>query len=534
MIEPDRSPTNIAPEYDRERQLHRRVLRLLLQHNESLFRQQFGLFFAGSELPLIPLLQQYDRFMKLRTLSSELLNAILPDIRRQLSLKTSHARLREEAPTRGDIDWTRSMERSFSQHPGLPPLQFETRLRQRTLNTPENVLVVAILLAYREEVQHTLTEQFADEEFSQIERQVLVSADELAERELAAAYARSLFEPARLADIDELAEQVAIHLRPGASPYRDLLAWWQRFRHWRIGRNSGQRATTLTSKRADAKSNAWLYELGIALELFHLLSQKEAIQAQDLHVATDTLQGTFRWHGRNFRFIYNRQLDTASGFEPDWEYGPASRPDYTIERAKPDLLEIRHAGQLIWREPPVILDAKYYLEGNDPERTHGPIKKLFGDMELLSVQTGVLFFPLLPEPESGQQVTRTIRRTGNQYTYGQASQIHLLHLDPQMPLEILQDRLSALLDLATAQLPLRPSPICLGMALDRDTINASGTSLKAQTFLCPKPHIGPGVFDVVNVETDCLKNPHLCHVINQAIVPPFVQRVSAQEQLEQP
>src|SRR5216684_2872106 len=73
--------------------LQRRVLRLLMQHHEKLFRGQFRLFFVESSLPQLPLLQQYDRYMKLYTLSNELLDDILPRIRRQLSLKTSHARL---------------------------------------------------------------------------------------------------------------------------------------------------------------------------------------------------------------------------------------------------------------------------------------------------------------------------------------------------------------------------------------------------------------------------------------------------------
>src|SRR6266571_3040887 len=86
-------------------QLQRRVMRLLLQHDTPLFRNQFRMFFVNSALPQIPLLQQYDRYLKLQLLSSELLDDILPRIRRQLSLKTSHARLHEEAPTRGDMNW---------------------------------------------------------------------------------------------------------------------------------------------------------------------------------------------------------------------------------------------------------------------------------------------------------------------------------------------------------------------------------------------------------------------------------------------
>src|SRR5690348_13324860 len=143
--------------------LQRRVMRLLLQHDEPLFRRQFRHFFVKSTLPQLPLLRQYDRYMRLRLLTSELLDDILPRIRRQLSLKTSHARLYEETPTRGDIDWQRTIEHSWSQSPGQPPLLFHTRLRQRTLETPENVLTVAILLAYHQELVTIIKENLSDE-----------------------------------------------------------------------------------------------------------------------------------------------------------------------------------------------------------------------------------------------------------------------------------------------------------------------------------------------------------------------------------
>ncbi|MEO7018771.1 MAG: hypothetical protein ABI234_01300, partial [Ktedonobacteraceae bacterium] len=163
---------------------------------------------------------------------------------------------------------------------------------------------------------------------------------------------------------------------------------------------------------------------------------------------------------------------------------------------------------------------------------HGPLKKLLGDMILLDAQAGALFFPLLPEPKSDEQVTRIVRRTGKQYINGETRQVHLYHLEPQMPLDILQKRLCAILDFATDQLPERTSPRCLGIALDSDTLNASNQPVGAYTIMCPKPHIGPGVFDLVSGETDCLKNPRLCHAIGLPIVAPFVLRVITQEELE--
>jgi hypothetical protein len=349
--------------------LQRRVLRLLIQHHEKLFRGQFRQFFVESSLPQIPLLQQYGRYMKLYAMSNELLDDILPRMRRQLSLKTNHARLLEEAPTRGDIDWQRTLEHSWAQAPGQPPLQFETRLRQRTLNTPENVLTVAILLNFRQELDQVHSEGFADEDLSKQEQAFLASVHERTERELAAPYARALLNQAQGATIDTLELEVVRHLRPSPSPYRDLLFWWHRFQDFRVGRGASKQTLALASRRSDEKTDAWLYELWIMLEFLHLLHTEQCIQPQDLTIAPDHLLCIFSWHGHRYRIVYNRQLDTVTSFEAGWENAPASRPDYSIERAEP--LEIRHQGHLVWREPPVILDAKYYLEGNDPEQTHG-------------------------------------------------------------------------------------------------------------------------------------------------------------------
>jgi hypothetical protein len=532
MIETTEDSTGNAQGQHRSQHMQRRLIRLLLQYDVPLFRKQFRFFFAKSALPQIPLLQQYDRFIKLQTLSNELLEAILPRIRRQLSLKTNHLRLHEDAPTRGDIDWSRTIERSWNYSPGQPPQQFETRLRQRSMETPENVLTVAILLAYRWELQQAMGELFEDEALGTQEKQVFVSADEQAERELAASYARSLLDQARHASISALVQQVEARLRLGPNPYRDLIAWWHRFTQFHVGRASEKRATALASTRTDEKTDAWLYELWIALEFIHLLQEQRTLQPQDMTIATDLLQFTFTWQDRRFRFLYNRQLDTSTTYEPNWEHGPSSRPDYTIERERP--LEVRYHDSLVWREPPVVLDAKYYLEGKDPSNTHGPIKKLLGDMTLLEAQVGVLFFPQIAEPEGKQHITRTIRKTGKRYfREHEAQSIHLYRLDPIMPFADLEQRLRSILNHVIHHLPERPTPTCQGIWLDPDTVNASQQVLGAHRLLCPKPHIGPDVFDLVNVVTDCMKNPLLCHVIDQPIVPPFVLRVTTQTQLVQ-
>ncbi len=513
--------------------LQRRVMRLLLQHDEPLFRNQFRLFYTGSALSQDPLWQQYDRYLKLYALSNELLDDILPRIRRSLSLKADHHRLIEHPPLRGNIDWGRTLERSWNEIPGQPPMHFSTRLRQRSLETPENLLTVAILQRYLHELQHTQDEPFSDEELTTHEKNVIIRAEEQTELELAAPYARLLSGQARQIDLEELSYQVSTHLPPGASPYRDLLAWWQRFQHFRIGRAPDLNAFALVDERDNNKRDAWLYELWIALELLHLLADEQSVESQDIQVATDQLQCIFCWQGRRFRLHYNRQLNTVSSYESDWQNSPATRPDYAIERAEP--LEIRHAGQLIWREPPVLLDAKYYLGNLDGDTTHLPVKKLLGDMTLLQAQLGVLLFPHLPTQLDDEQGIRLIRRAGKQYQAVSASpqSIYLYQLEPTQAFSLIQQRLRTLLDLAAEHLPERPAPVCQGIMLDEDTINADNYTQSTPLILCRKPHIGPQVSDLVHAETDCLQNPHLCHVMEQPILPPFVARAISDEQLAQ-
>jgi hypothetical protein len=287
--------------------LQRRAMRLLLLHDQRLFRGHFRTFFTESVLPKIPLLQMYDRYIKLLTLSDELLDDILPRIRRQLSLQTTQVHLREEAPTHGDINWQRTMQRNLNETPGLPSLVFDTRLRERSMAIPENILAVAILLNYRRELQKTISEGLDDEVLTVQERQVLVGTDERTERELAAPYARALLDRARYADIETLIEQVASRLRPGPSPYRDLITWWRHFNSLHIGRASDERNVAMASKRDDEKTDAWLYELWIVLEFVHFLYEAHAITANDVNIGKDLLQFTFIWSDRRFRFIYNRQ-----------------------------------------------------------------------------------------------------------------------------------------------------------------------------------------------------------------------------------
>jgi hypothetical protein len=245
------------------------------------------------------------------------------------------------------------------------------------------------------------------------------------------------------------------------------------------------------------------------------------------------LSFTFTWKGRRFRFIYNRQAETEGGSASGWQSAPASRPDFRIEREH--VLEVVYQGEVYWREPPVILDAKYYLGGSDPVLTHSPIKKMLGDMQLLATQWGGLLFPRIASPPSGQHFTREVKQTGKQYDRGLRTEttIRLYQLTPTLPLETVQARLRNMLDYACEHLPDRPSPVCEGVWLDADSLNDARFKAPANAIFCRKRHIGNDVYDLVDAELDCLKNPRLCHVINQHIMRPIILRVTTRDELEE-
>jgi len=510
--------------------LQRRVMRLLLLHDQQLFRGQFRAFFAQSAMPTIPLLQFYDRYIRLHILGDELLDEILPDIRRQLSLQTNYEPLLEDVPTRGDIDWPRTIVRAIDETPDQPPLRFDTRLRQQNIANPENLLVVAILLDYRQTVLEALRADIQRETLNEQERLALSGMEERVERELAAPYARLLTEEAGHADIEALIEQVTPHLKPGANPYRNLITWWEHFRDLHIGRTLAQRHLALASKRGDEQLESWLYELWIALETLDLLHESHVIASETMAIESDRLQCLFTWGGRRFRFRYQRHAAPEANTSLGWQGSGTPLSTYAIEREEP--LKIAPAGKVLWQEPPVMFAASYSSESNVLAPTQEALQQLLGGMQLAGAHNGGIFSPLLPDPPEGKQQSNAVQPDGTMYT-----DIHrgvlLYKITPDMARDTLSQRLQAALRDAVEVLPERPAPACYGVLLDRDTVNASRKPAHTGNVLCPKPHIGPGVFDLVDDKLHCLKDPRLCHVYGQPITPPFVIRADTLNGLEQ-
>ncbi|HYU74509.1 MAG TPA: hypothetical protein VEL31_17705 [Ktedonobacteraceae bacterium] len=528
----DMSRTNTPASWSQY--LHRRVMRLLLQYDQRLFQGHFRRFYTQSTMPKLPLFQLYDSYLKLLLLKDELLGDILPRIRRHLSSQNDQVVTQEEAPTRGEIDWSRTIMRTLNETPDLPPLRFDTNQQQRSLLTAENVFVVAILLKYRQAVQDILKKDLADEILNDQERQQLIAVEEHIDRELAASYGRTLLEEAQKADSEQLAEQVRKRLSPGNSAYRDIFHWWEQLNGLHIGQAIDRNQLTLMSRRTDDRSNSWLYELWIVLELLHMLDDLHSIKSSDMQIEGDQIRFRFTWNERNFFFTYHRQPLVENAMVPGWSNVPATNAHYTIEREHP--LEVRPKDIIVWREPPVSLDACYESTNNGHTTT---LQKLLGEMRLQRTRHAVLFAPTLPEPAQGEPYTRASRDT-SVYTEGMSynlkdPSIRLCKLIPGMDIKVLQDRLKALLNDVTSKevLPERSEPACHGIILDEETINDGRSRPVSYTMLCPKPHIGEGVFDLVNDTVHCLKDPRICHIYGQAKIPPFVVRASTRDAMNQ-
>ncbi|GHO76994.1 hypothetical protein KSD_47650 [Ktedonobacter sp. SOSP1-85] len=517
--------------------LQRRVMLLLLRHDQKLFQGQFRTFYVGSSLPTLPLLQFYDRYLKLQLFSAELLDDILPRVRRQWSLQTSQLALNEEAPVRGEIDWSRTIARTLAEAPDQPPLRFDTRLRQQSMHIPENVLVVAILLRYRQLVQGTLRDDQREEMLTSQERQQLVSLDERLERELATPHTRALAEDARKADLDTLMPQVSAQLRPGSNPYRDLMAWWEQVSSLYIGATGNsadqQRHLTLLSRRRDAQMAQWLYELWLALELLTFFQEMPEAQLSDVEVSCNQLRWRFTWQERRFHFHFQRQLSPSNDGEASaWQNIPVSQPSFTIMREHP--LKVEHKGTLIWKEPPFVLSAVYPAPEQAEARLGEAIQRLLGLMQVQRAPQGALCCPIVAAPEPGQQISGTVRPDERQYVNSASvhTSLTLYKLTPDLPGDRLQERLRAILDQAIASLPERAAPACHGFMLDVDSINDSNDRLQEFDTVCPKPHIGPGIFDLVHSNHHCGRDPRVCHIVGQVALPPRVVRVLNMDDLK--
>lgn len=512
-----------------EAQLQRRVARLLLRHDRRAFRGRFRELFAASTLPQPEYLRAYDAYMSLITLAGELLDEIVPRIRRQMSFQATHDTLDEEPPLRGQIDWPTSLARAWNERPDQPPTRFTTTVRSRSFATPENRLVVAVLHSYAKALKRMRTQSpFADAPLTAGEQRELVQLEDRVRRSLATTHFRALSHAAHTFHIPTLIATVEKHMRRGKNAYRDLIGWWRRFEQLHLRHGISPQTTRVLDDEAQL---SLLYQLWIALELVGFLAEHHALDAP--HIQTDQLRITFTWQGRQFRLVYDRQPTAHLA----WEGAPGERPDYFITRANPLVITDTQTNQTIWHEPGVLLDAKCFT-GQQPDRATGAIKRMLADLNLVDAMRGVLLLPDKANLSTQRLYPKPDRYLGS---IDPAMEVHLHAVRPMEQIDTLYAHLHALLDQVVAWLPERPPIACHGFLQDVDTINPGGTQpgrcpdSNEVLVICAKPHISEGRIDFVSPIKDCLKNPRLCHIMSidnaMQALPPFIRRVQSQEQL---
>lgn len=507
-------------------QLQRRIARLLLRHDRHTFRGQFRELYIHSMLPQPQILREYDRYIRLVALAEDLFNDILPRIRRQLSFHATRIHLHEEAPLRGDIDWGRSLQRSWVDHPDQQPIRFQTTLRRRTFATPENKLVIAILHWYANSLatirQNSL---FVDDPLNTREQRHIAQLEDHVRRELASTQFQELSHEVGANQVSEFIEHVAPKVRRGTNPYGDLIAWWERSETLHFHLHADQHSTRALTSRTQLEV---LYQLWLALELIDFLGDDNLLS--NCTITTNNLTFDFNWQDRPFRLVYNRQ----SLLPLAWQNVPSNRPDYFITRA--DAYWIKDGETTIWHEPCVILDATCTIDDSLGQAA-ASIKRLLADMQLTDTYHGAL---ILPDRTGFAEhiFPKTDRYLGN---INQEAELRVFDVRPLEDLNITRSKLRSILDHAALWLPVRPDIACYGRWADRDTLNPDRTKALPLNnhgeplIFCPKPHISLSTIDLVNPYTDCLKNPRLCHIMGtrdvRSLLPPFVRRVLNQEEL---
>ncbi len=215
-----------------------RLIALLVRHDEQSFGHYYDQREQFEQERDTDALQRYRELGVLFHLRDELFEHILPRIVRRLSFESPRNMLIEEPPVRGRIDWERTLDATWAERPGETPLLLHTRQRRRDFATPENLLTVATLLEYRDDVQQLLRSDQAivgSEAF----RHPLNEIVERCDRELAFPQFAGLRQEAHRilegSGTELLEVQVQDRLLPGSnSAYEELLQWRQRRRALRL------------------------------------------------------------------------------------------------------------------------------------------------------------------------------------------------------------------------------------------------------------------------------------------------------------
>lgn len=538
-----------------------RMVELLLRHDlqrfDATFRErQAALFDDQRHAPLHP----YRELAVLLFLRDELFGSILPRIKRRLSFLAPREIVVEELPPRGRIDWPRTMTASLRDLPGEAPLAVQTRQRRRHFATAENLLTVATILEYRSAVQKRLDAEVVSNE-SRAQSHPLRELIDACTRELAFPQFTGLvrtceqivegYAEVTSADLERVVEA---NLLPGRNnAYDDLLSWRQQLAALRLlDRDPLAEAPAMFG--ADPVRDNYLYQIWLFYELAELLTRRGCLEEWQV----GAMRLRFRWGDGADAVSYLLQHDRAIAHH--WSQAPGVRPDLFIERA--DRHEVYHGGELIWREPGYVLDAKYYKPRDSARAPAGPVKRMVADLHLTGERHGALLFAFqndepprdaddadvldsMPAITTAGPIYRIAPATAAAQVARPDAAIAVWRVQPTIDTpQRAHDTLLALLEAAHAALQERVPVACHGIFLD--TLSAAehpaiqgraGEALGdrlSEILICPKPHVGPWRVDLVRRDLHCCSDARVCHILAHGDArPPVRPPRTAQELLRE-
>lgn len=519
-----------------------RLVELLLRYDAPRFVAAFRERVAEPDGREDAELQRYRQLAVLVYLRQELFGSILPRIKRRLSFAAPRELIVEELPARGRIDWQRTLTAAWRDRPGEPPLAMYTRQRRRHFATPENLLVVATLLEYRQQVQRLLAVEQARDSDRAV-RHPLHDIVEECTRELVFPQFAGL-ERTCAAIVDgygpqtssDLEGAVAEALVPGYNiAYEDLLNWRRKLTSLRLLDRTERDAQPMLG--ADPKRDNYLYQCWIFYEVAAFLQERDCLVTWD----RDRMELSYQWGTADDQATYVLRHDrTLPNDLKIWPGAPGVRPDFYVTRAERQEV-CDDDGTVIWREPGYVLDAKYYRpRDDDPKAPAGPVKRMIADLQLTGERHGALLFAfhgLVPDATSMKESSTVASYIAPEARKGQTVQpdlhLNIWRLQPERSegSEVFAHVLETMLTQVHTALRGRIEIRCHGVFLDSLTANAHGalantgallgrfgsrqTRELSDLLVCPKPHIAPWRVDLVSLTDDCCTNAALCHIKHQ-------------------
>jgi hypothetical protein len=523
-----------------------RLIALMLQHDQAGFRRFIDERVYASDAEQLAM-QPYRELGVLFFLGRALFEDILPRIIRRLSFESPRHLVVEEPPARGRIHWERTLDASWAERPGEPPLLLHTRQRRRDFATAENLLTVVTLIEYEAGIRHVL---HGDRMLigAQAMRHPLNDLADRCAREVAFPQFAGLLPQARrilagaVGGLAALEARVAAHDAPGGNrAYQDLLTWRVRWRTLQLLRRAPDEPPR-DVLGADPQTDNYLFQLWIFYELADLLRHSDRLLAIETTAAGMELR--FRWEECTYLLRHNREVPrpvSRWSAEPNAKDVPGVRPDYYLRRLDPSPATVYDGDTQIWREPGVVWDAKYYRERESERTPSSPVKRMIADLALLGEPYGLLLFAFL-KGDIGTAPQRLAPTIGADQTLAPV-EVAAHQLRPTLGTEAtsVHDQLRALLNDAHMRLAQPRVPACHGIFLDAlsvrdhpmivDRYGASIDSDADELLTCPKPHIGPWRVDLVSRTRHCCQDARLCHIVGQSQARPPVRPPRSAEEL---